>query len=167
MANPIHSGIRTGIPWEYLPHDFPPFKTVHDHCAKWEADGTTEQVHSLLRDGTRRANARNGEPTAAVAPRLRRRQAGSYRAGCSPSERAQGMGRRRLPEPRDPARRQPWNRRSGSTASTREGLPPTDRFPCALPASAPSARCLGTAEDAGHEPPPRPCRRSGRGAWPS
>lgn len=57
---------RTGIPWEYLPHDFPPCKTVYDYYAKWEADGTTELVHDLLRDRTRRAHGRSTEPTAAV-----------------------------------------------------------------------------------------------------
>ncbi|WP_264202435.1 transposase, partial [Streptomyces hydrogenans] len=57
---------RTGIPWEYLPHDFPPFKTVYDYFAKWEADETIEQVHDLLRDAARRANARTAEPSAAV-----------------------------------------------------------------------------------------------------
>ncbi|MFD8011586.1 transposase [Streptomyces sp. NPDC058955] len=31
---------RTGIPWEHLPHDFPPFKTVYDYYAKAEAEGT-------------------------------------------------------------------------------------------------------------------------------
>ncbi|MFK0118130.1 transposase [Streptomyces sp. NPDC090994] len=44
---------RTGIPWEYLPHgtgDLPPCETVYDYYAKWEADGTTQQVHGLLRD---------------------------------------------------------------------------------------------------------------------
>lgn len=43
---------RTGIPWEYLPHDFPPYKAVYDYYAKWAADGTTEQVHEA--DPTRR-----------------------------------------------------------------------------------------------------------------
>ncbi|MEV7739799.1 transposase, partial [Streptomyces sp. NPDC088921] len=53
-------------PWEYLPHDFPPYKTVYDYYAKWEADGTTQQVHDLLRDKTRRFHGRRAEPTAAV-----------------------------------------------------------------------------------------------------
>ncbi|MEU6622931.1 IS5 family transposase [Streptomyces litmocidini] len=66
IVNAILYVNRTGIPWEYLPHDFPPFKTVYDYYAKWEADGTTEQVHDLLRDRTRRANARNRAPSAAV-----------------------------------------------------------------------------------------------------
>ena len=25
---------RTGIPWEYLPHDFPPYKTVYDYYVR-------------------------------------------------------------------------------------------------------------------------------------
>ncbi|MGA5120950.1 hypothetical protein [Streptomyces pseudogriseolus] len=42
-----------------VPHDFPPYKTVYDYYAKWEADGTTRQVHDLLRDKTRRAHGRS------------------------------------------------------------------------------------------------------------
>ena len=66
IVNAILYVNRTGIPWEYPPHDFPPFKTVYDYYATWEADGTTEQVHDLLRDRPRRANARTAEPSAAV-----------------------------------------------------------------------------------------------------
>ncbi|GGZ28893.1 transposase [Streptomyces poonensis] len=47
-------------PREYLPHDFPPHKTVDDYYAKWAADGTAQQVHDLLRDKTRRAWPRRG-----------------------------------------------------------------------------------------------------------
>lgn len=49
-----------------MPHDFPPYKTVYDYYAKWEADGTAQQVHDLLRDKTRRAHGHSAEPTAAV-----------------------------------------------------------------------------------------------------
>jgi transposase len=66
IVNAILYVNRTGIPWEYLPHNFPPYKTVYDYYAKWEADGTTQQVHDLLRDKTRRAHGRRTEPTAAV-----------------------------------------------------------------------------------------------------
>ncbi|GHE62230.1 DDE transposase [Streptomyces spiralis] len=66
IVNAILYVNRTGIPWEYLPHDFPPYKTVYDYYAKWEADGTTEQVHDLLRDRTRRAHGRSTQPSAAV-----------------------------------------------------------------------------------------------------
>ncbi|MGQ4400115.1 IS5 family transposase [Streptomyces hayashii] len=66
IVNAILYVNRTGIPWEYLPHDFPPYKTVYDYYAKWEADGTTQQVHDLLRDKTRRFHGRRAEPTAGV-----------------------------------------------------------------------------------------------------
>ncbi|WP_414169457.1 IS5 family transposase [Streptoverticillium reticulum] len=66
IVNAILYVNRTGIPWEYLPHDFPPHKTVYDYYAKWEADGTTQQVHDLLRDRTRRAHGRASSPSAAV-----------------------------------------------------------------------------------------------------
>ena len=57
---------RTGIAWEYLPHDFPPFKTVYDYYAKWEADGTTEAIHDELRRTVRKAAGRSAEPSAAI-----------------------------------------------------------------------------------------------------
>ncbi|MFC5241135.1 transposase [Streptomyces atrovirens] len=66
IVNAILHVNRTGIPWEYLPHDFPPYKTVYGYYAKWEADGTTQQVHDLLRDKTRRSHGRSTQPTAAV-----------------------------------------------------------------------------------------------------
>ncbi|WP_310729564.1 IS5 family transposase [Streptomyces sp. N2A] len=66
IVNAIFYVNRTGIPWEYLPHDFPPYKTVYDYYAKWEADGTTQQVHDLLREATRRARGRTATPSAAV-----------------------------------------------------------------------------------------------------
>ncbi|MFF5613918.1 transposase [Streptomyces albidoflavus] len=62
IVNAILYVNRTGIPWEYLPPHFPPFKTVYDCYAKWETDGTTEQVHDLLRDRTRQSNDRTVEP---------------------------------------------------------------------------------------------------------
>ncbi|MEV0375721.1 IS5 family transposase [Streptomyces sp. NPDC050636] len=66
IVNAILYVNRTGIPWEYLPHDFPPYKTVYDYYAKWEADGTTQRVYDLLRDRTRRAQGRTAAPSAAV-----------------------------------------------------------------------------------------------------
>uniref|UniRef100_A0AAU2JZP3 IS5 family transposase n=1 Tax=Streptomyces sp. NBC_00049 TaxID=2903617 RepID=A0AAU2JZP3_9ACTN len=85
IVNAILYVNRTGIPWEYLPHDFPPFKTVYDYYAKWEADGTTEKVHDMLRDRTRRANARNVEPSAAVV------DAQSVKTSSNVSEASQGI----------------------------------------------------------------------------
>jgi transposase len=66
IVNAIMYVNRTGIPWEYLPHDFPPFKTVHGYFALWEKEGITEAIHDALRGRVRRAAGRNAEPTAAI-----------------------------------------------------------------------------------------------------
>lgn len=66
IVNAILYVNRTGIAWEYLPHDFPPYKTVYGYFAQWERDGTTEQIHDLLRGRVRRAAGRAEEPTAAI-----------------------------------------------------------------------------------------------------
>lgn len=66
IVNAILYVNRTGIPWEYLPHDFPPYETVYDYYAKWEVDGTAQHVHDLLRDKSRRAHGRPATPSAAV-----------------------------------------------------------------------------------------------------
>jgi len=66
IVNAILYVNRTGIAWEYLPHDFPPYKTVYDYYAKWEADGTTEQIHDLLRGKVREQAGRSPAPTAAI-----------------------------------------------------------------------------------------------------
>ena len=57
---------RTGIAWEYLPHDFPPAKTVYDYYAKWEADGTTERIHDALRERVRVDAGHDPAPSAAI-----------------------------------------------------------------------------------------------------
>lgn len=85
IVNAILYVNRTGIPWEYLPHDFPPCKTVYDYYAKWEADGTTQQVHDLLRDKTRRFHGRRAEPTAAVV------DAQSVKTSANVAETSQGI----------------------------------------------------------------------------
>ncbi len=51
IVNPTLYVDRTSIPREHPPHDSPsphPHTTVYDYYAKWEADGTPEQVHHLL-----------------------------------------------------------------------------------------------------------------------
>jgi transposase len=66
IVNAILYVNRTGIPWEYLPHDFPPYKTVHGYFALWEKEGITEAIHDALRGKVRKAAGRSPEPTAAI-----------------------------------------------------------------------------------------------------
>lgn len=85
IVNAILYVCRTGIAWEYLPHDFPPYKTVYDYYAKWEADGTTEALHDLLRNRVRVARGRAEVPTAAVI------DSQSVKTSCNVSESSQGI----------------------------------------------------------------------------
>jgi transposase len=66
IVNAILYVNRTGIAWEYLPHDFPPYKTVHGYFALWEKEGITEAIHDALRGKVRQAAGRSPEPTAAI-----------------------------------------------------------------------------------------------------
>lgn len=66
IVNAILYVNRTGIGWDYLPHDFPPRSTVYWYFAEWGRDGTTEVIHELLRRRVREAAGRSAEPTAAL-----------------------------------------------------------------------------------------------------
>lgn len=66
IVNAVLYVARTGVQWDYLPHDLPPGKTVYDYFAKWEADGTTEKIHELLRVKVRRQAGRADEATASI-----------------------------------------------------------------------------------------------------
>jgi transposase len=58
---------RTGVPWRYLPHEYPPWQTVYYYYyARWQKDGVFEQLSGLLRRLTRIAAGRDLEPTACV-----------------------------------------------------------------------------------------------------
>ena len=67
IVNAILYANRTGIEWDYLPHDFPPRSTICGYYAEWERDGTAEAIHDLLRRRVRAAAGRTAEPTAALA----------------------------------------------------------------------------------------------------
>ncbi|WP_199443577.1 IS5 family transposase [Umezawaea beigongshangensis] len=85
IVNAILYVYRTGIAWAYLPHDFPPYKTVYDYYAKWEADGTAEALHDLLRDRGRVASGRMVTPTAAIL------DSQSVKTSCNVNESSQGI----------------------------------------------------------------------------
>ena len=85
IVNAILYVCRTGIAWEYLPHDFPPCKTVYDYYAKWEADGTTETLHDLLRQQVRTVRGRASTPSAAII------DSQSVKTSCNVAETSQGI----------------------------------------------------------------------------
>ncbi|MFD6315824.1 IS5 family transposase [Streptomyces nigra] len=57
---------RTGIPWKYLPHDFPNHGTVYAYYAAWRDEGIFAQINYDLTGLARVKEGRQPEPTASV-----------------------------------------------------------------------------------------------------
>jgi putative transposase len=57
---------RTGCSWRQLPHDFPPWGTVHYYYRRFRLDGTWEVIHRKLREKVRRRLGKKPTPSAAV-----------------------------------------------------------------------------------------------------
>ncbi|OEJ56627.1 transposase [Streptomyces agglomeratus] len=57
---------RTGIPWEYLPHDFPNHGTVYAYYAAWRDEGVFAQLNYDLTGLARVKEGRTSEPTASA-----------------------------------------------------------------------------------------------------
>jgi len=58
--------VDNGIKWRALPADFPPWSTVYNYFAAWEAAGVTQQVLDSLRERVRLREGRTAEPSAAI-----------------------------------------------------------------------------------------------------
>jgi putative transposase len=58
--------LRSGCAWRLLPHDFPPWKTIHHYFRIWRIDGTWERIHAALRKRVRVRMNRDPEPSAGV-----------------------------------------------------------------------------------------------------
>lgn len=58
---------RTGCQWRNIPHEFPPWGTVHYYYRRyWRLDGTWETVHDTLREQVRtEKEGREATPSAA------------------------------------------------------------------------------------------------------
>jgi putative transposase len=66
ILNAIFYVLKSGCAWRLLPHDFPPWKTIHNYFRTWCIDGTWERMHSALRKRVRARMDRNPEPSAGV-----------------------------------------------------------------------------------------------------
>jgi putative transposase len=58
--------VRSGCAWRLLPHDFPPWKTVHHYFRIWRIDGTWERLNAALRERMRVRLGRNPQPSAGI-----------------------------------------------------------------------------------------------------
>ena len=57
---------RTGIPWRYLPHDFPPYQTVYAHFAAWTKEAVFTDLNHDLTGLVRDHSGRTVSPTASI-----------------------------------------------------------------------------------------------------
>lgn len=57
---------RAGCAWRMLPHDLPPWGTVHWYYRQWRCDGTWARIHDQLRDHVRAHAQREPSPSAAI-----------------------------------------------------------------------------------------------------
>ena len=58
--------LRSGCAWRLLPHDFPPWKTVHHYFRIWRIGGTWEKLNAALRERLRVRMGRNAQPSAGI-----------------------------------------------------------------------------------------------------
>ena len=66
ILNAIFYVLRSGCAWRLLPHDFPPWKTVHHYFRTWRIDGVWEQLNTALRERLRVRLGRNPQPSAGM-----------------------------------------------------------------------------------------------------
>jgi transposase len=66
VVDAIFYVVDNGIKWRALPADFPPWSTVYNYFAAWEAAGITQDVLDGLRDRVRITEGRWAQPTAAI-----------------------------------------------------------------------------------------------------
>jgi putative transposase len=57
---------RTGCQWRQLPHDFPPWPTVHDYYRHWRLEGVWERLNAMLHEEVRLREGRRASPSAAA-----------------------------------------------------------------------------------------------------
>jgi len=65
VVNTLFYQSRTGVQWEYLPHDLTPKSTAWDYFVAWTADGTWLKLVDALRAAVRQAEGRAATPSAA------------------------------------------------------------------------------------------------------
>lgn len=65
VLNAIFYLNRSGCQWDMLPHDLPARSTVHDHFARWKADGTWQAMLDALRQKVRVAAGHEPSPSVA------------------------------------------------------------------------------------------------------
>jgi putative transposase len=58
--------VGSACAWRLLPHDFPPWKTIHHYFRTWRIDGAWERLHAALRERVRVRMGRAPQPSAGI-----------------------------------------------------------------------------------------------------
>jgi len=66
VVNTVFYLSRSSCSWRTLPHEFPPWGTVHYYARCWRLDGTWERVMNVLREQVRKESGRQAAPSAAI-----------------------------------------------------------------------------------------------------
>lgn len=66
VVNGMNYLSRSGCAWRLLPHDLPPWGTVHWYYRQWRRDGTWQRLHDTLRRQVREQAGREATPSAAI-----------------------------------------------------------------------------------------------------
>jgi putative transposase len=65
VVNTLFYQARTGVQWDYLPHDLTPKSTAWDYFIAWGQDGTWQKLVDALRTAIRVQEGRQATPSAA------------------------------------------------------------------------------------------------------
>lgn len=66
VFNAVRYVVRTGVQWDYLPHDFPPAAAVYQQALRWSKAGVFEAITHDLRALIRLSQGRKAQPSAVV-----------------------------------------------------------------------------------------------------
>lgn len=66
LVNAIFYLLRTGCPWRFLPHEYPPWGTVYHYFRQWQRTGRWHLIHEALRKMVRQQAHRDPAPSAAI-----------------------------------------------------------------------------------------------------
>ena len=88
VVNAILYLLRGGCAWRLLPHEFPPWGTVHYYYRRFRLDGTWLALHDALRERVRKEAGKETHPSAAVidAQSVKTTEKGGY-MGTTPARR--------------------------------------------------------------------------------
>ena len=66
VVNAILYLVRTGCAWRLLPHDFPPWGTVHYYYRRYRMEGVWQKIHDTLREQVRVSAQREASPSVGI-----------------------------------------------------------------------------------------------------